>query len=485
MRPVHVGLSASLVLALALLGLPALPASAATSSMASGASLGLFDPETGLWYLRDRSGTTTSFSFGQSGDIPLTGDWDGDGLDSPGIYRPSDGHLRVRTGSGPMATEFFLPANAMPVVADIDGDGKDTVSLGVDRSLYLLDTLGGRPDALSGLDAVAYTLPVGTDRLVGGDFDGDGIDEIAAVHDGVVEVVVGGRDIPVTSVGSGLVVAGDWDGDGVDTVAAYDPWRAEFTLFHSLGAGQSPAFIEYGSTGMQPVAGGFGSTTGSDSPPPREIGLPPLSEGDEGDLVLFLQRELTRHHLYRGPLDGKYGKETTFGVLTFHKVMELERTGDWTAEDSAVMARFALPRLPVRAEEPDRIEVDIGRQVLYIYRQGEVVEVMPVSTGGSYSYFSVRQGATVRAGTPRGDFTLLRHARGWQCDPVTTWCIYNPWSFTPYYALHGYGSVPAYPASHGCVRIPLWEADFLEGGLLFVGMPIHVWDEAPLGDAAG
>ena len=44
-------------------------------------------------------------------------------------------------------------------------------------------------------------------------------------------------------------------------------------------------------------------------------------------------------------------------------------------------------------------------------------------------------------------FTLFSSARGWHCDALTGWCIYNPWSFTPYYAVHGYNSVPSYPAS--------------------------------------
>jgi len=64
---------------------------------------------------------------------------------------------------------------------------------------------------------------------------------------------------------------------------------------------------------------------------------------------------------------------------------------------------------------------------------------------------------------------------------VTGWCIYNPWNFTEYYALHGYRSVPEYPASHGCVRIPTWESDILESRF-FIGMPIHLWDEYPVAE---
>jgi hypothetical protein len=100
---------------------------------------------------------------------------------------------------------------------------------------------------------------------------------------------------------------------------------------------------------------------------------------------------------------------------------------------------------------------------------------MPTSTGGGYLYYSKRAEAWVSAHTPRGSFRFFAHSNGWVCDPLYGWCIYEPWSFTTGYALHGYTSVPAYPASHGCVRVHNWEADWLEDHLYY-GMSIHVWD---------
>jgi hypothetical protein len=63
---------------------------AAASSDAAGASapadgVGVVDPAAGKWYLRDPdSGGTTSFYFGDPGDIPFMGDWDCAGADTPG-----------------------------------------------------------------------------------------------------------------------------------------------------------------------------------------------------------------------------------------------------------------------------------------------------------------------------------------------------------------------------------------------------------------
>ena len=460
---------------------PAGPAALAETVVATGGdlySVGLFDPAHSRWYLRHPEGGTTTLTFGGEGDVPLAGDWDGDGVDTPGVYRPEEGRLVVRNGGEPISYVYAVPAGGLAVVADTDGDGRDTVSIARFGRLYIMDGLGSGPASLQGPDPLPIGLPARTDQLVGGDFDGDGIDEIAAVHGGVVEVVGPGRGAVLGEVGSALVVAGDWDGDGVATLAAYDTWRSEFVL---SGAGTGGGPLEYGSTGMLPVAGRFDGLPGRDEAPVHLSGVPALKEGDKGAMVVALQRELARHHLYRGPLDGEFAAATAYAVVTFHKVMGLERTFAWEEEDSAHMADFALPPLPDRPDEPDRIEVDIGRQVLFLFEDGAVAEMVPISSGGTYKYYSERQGAWVWAGTPRGDYTLIRHALGWNCDPVTGWCIYNPWNFTDYYALHGYRSVPEYPASHGCVRIPTWESDILESRL-HLGMPIHLWDEYPAGE---
>lgn len=438
-------------------------------------SVGLFDPAGSTWYLRDAGGSTTAFAFGEEGDVPLVGDWDGDGVDTSGVYRPGQGRLVVRNGSEPIGYVYSMPAGGMPVVADTDGDGRDTVSIGRFGRLYVMDGLGSGPASLDGRDPFPIDLPPGTDQLVGGDFDGDGADEIVAVHQGVVELMGPGRGGVLGDVGSALAVAGDWDGDGVDTLGTYDTWQSEFVLHGSESATSS---LPYGAPGMLPVAGRFGALPGGDDAPAHRVGVPALAEGDEGPLVVALQRELVRRRLYRGPLDGVFGQATAQSVVAFHKVMGLERTFNWEEEDSAHMARFALPPLPDRPDEPSRIEVDIGHQVLFLFEDGEVAEIVPISSGGTYQYYSEHQQATVWAGTPRGDFTLIRHSLGWQCDPLTGWCIYFPWNFTPDYALHGYRSVPAQPASHGCVRIPTWESDVLETRF-YVGMPIHIWDEYP------
>lgn len=453
------------------------PAGAAVGDRTPADSIGLYDPGTSTWYLRDPVGHSVSFRFGRPGDVPLVGDWDGDGIDTPAVYRPADGYLLVRDRNDgfPVATGYRMRVGA-PVVADGDGDGRDTVSIVADGRLHVLDGLGGGPAQLD-VDRFPIRLPDRAEAVVGGDFDGDGTDEFAArIGARLVglEEAAGYIDLEVDP---DRMVVGDWDADGFDTPAVFDSLDATFVLFHGTAGTPDTTAVEYGSTGMIPLAGWFGPLPPGGEEPPRLVGLPELTEGDTGPAVVTLQDELARRGLYRGPIDGNYGEETAYAVNAFHKAIGAERTFDFETGDTFRLEAFELPPLPDRPDEPDRVEVDIGRQLMYVIRGGEVITIVPVSTGGSYTYFSPRNDAVVAAGTPRGDFTLFGLAYGWHCDPLTGWCIYNPWSFTEFYAMHGYRDVPAYPASHGCVRVTTWDSDELTfGDYLFVGIPFHVWD---------
>jgi lipoprotein-anchoring transpeptidase ErfK/SrfK len=203
-----------------------------------------------------------------------------------------------------------------------------------------------------------------------------------------------------------------------------------------------------------------------------------LSPGDTGPSVEVLQQGLIDAGFYRRPVDGIYGSETEMAVLAFHKYVGLERTTSWNGLDWIRLRLLPDPRIPNRHDEPDRVEVDIGRQLIFIIRDHEIAGVLHTSTGGAYTYFSERNGTYVRAGTPRGDYSLRWRQYGWVCDRTTGWCVYKYWAFSDFYGIHGYLDVPSFPASHGCVRINTWDADWLDDRL-FVGMPVHIWDEPP------
>lgn len=203
-----------------------------------------------------------------------------------------------------------------------------------------------------------------------------------------------------------------------------------------------------------------------------------LDRGATGPPVIRLQYALKQHGFYRGPVDGVYGRTTETAVITFQKYLGLDRTGNVDPLDWIRIALLPPPGIPDRWDEPDRVEIDLTRQLLFVVRDHEIVGILPTSTGSGGTYYSVRNGRDVVASTPQGDFHIRWHEVGWNCDIVTDWCVYNYWSFTTFYGIHGYPEVPPWPASHGCSRVHTWDSDWLESRL-FVGMPVHVWREMP------
>lgn len=204
----------------------------------------------------------------------------------------------------------------------------------------------------------------------------------------------------------------------------------------------------------------------------------PVDAGSTGSTVVRLQRRLRELGVYRGEIDGDYGPQTRAAVVAVHKLLGTERGDDWLAEDWELSADLdhtdILERNPV---ETDRVEVDIERQVMFVIREGDVAAIVPVSTGNGETYWSENggggAGGYVRATTPRGDYRIFKHVNGWRTNYLGR--LYKPWYFTPYYAVHGSSSVPAYPASHGCVRVPTWESNYLDD-YLDIGLPVHIWD---------
>lgn len=209
------------------------------------------------------------------------------------------------------------------------------------------------------------------------------------------------------------------------------------------------------------------------------VRVPPvaLEPGDEGSMVVALQTLLAEAGFYRSEIDGEYGNHTAHAVVAFHKAIDAERSSSWAAGDWEALSAYR-PSVPDRPDEPDRLEVDLSRQILYRFDDGELVDIIPISSGNGESYYNAA-GNLVRARTPRGDFSFYRHVSGWRISYLGG--LYQPWYFRGGYAIHGSNFVPPWPDSHGCVRVPNWEADHLAGEL-WLGLPVHVWDQPPVAD---
>ena len=163
---------------------------------------------------------------------------------------------------------------------------------------------------------------------------------------------------------------------------------------------------------------------------------PQLGLGARGPSVLTLERRLAELRYALPRVDASYGVDTYQAVLAFQKLRGLPWTGRVDAGVWRALARARTPRPQYRGSH---IEISKGRQYLLAVRAGRVQAVVHVSTGAT-------------GNTPLGRFSVYRKVPGWD------WVLWYPMYFLRGFAIHGYPSVPAYPASHGCVRVPMWIA---------------------------
>lgn len=192
--------------------------------------------------------------------------------------------------------------------------------------------------------------------------------------------------------------------------------------------------------------------------------------------VVEIQALLAAKGFYRGPVDGVVRDIMADAILTFHKAADLERTTTFLPEELAVLAAWE-PYVPDLPDQPNRLEVDIERQVMHLVIEGAVTSIFPISSGNGELYRSYRPGGRwTRATTPRGSYEFYHHIPRWRIAPLGG--LYKPWYFLGGFAIHGSRSVPAYPASHGCVRVTMDDADWL-AERLSLGFAIILRDTIP------
>ena len=208
-------------------------------------------------------------------------------------------------------------------------------------------------------------------------------------------------------------------------------------------------------------------TTSTTAPPAP---LPGLGRGDRGAHVAALEKKLSELHYFVGAVDDLYDQNTVYAVTAFQKVTGMERTGRATDDVVAAVERTtSAPPALVPAGGATRVEIDLGRQVLFLYEGGNLSTILPVSSGSGARFCS--EGWCRRAVTNPGSFAVYRQARGWEKSPLGS--LYNPQYFDGGIAIHGATNVPASPASHGCVRIPMAAAEWFPSRVT-KGTPVYV-----------
>jgi hypothetical protein len=169
-----------------------------------------------------------------------------------------------------------------------------------------------------------------------------------------------------------------------------------------------------------------------------------------------------------GAADGSFGGATQFAVFAFQKVQGMQPTGVVTPEVASRLSNPAGP--PSLGGSGDRVEIDLAKQLLMVYRGGSLVLISHISSGSGKSY--CEKGHCGTAITPTGTFKILYGQSGWVTAPLGK--LYNPEYFTTAgHAIHGSLSVPLYPASHGCVRIPMHTAAWFPT-LVSKGTPVII-----------
>jgi hypothetical protein len=250
------------------------------------ATIGLYTPDDSAFYLRNSNDTgfaDSAFGYGpaDSGWTALSGDWNGDGVDTIGLFDPTTStfYLRNSNDAGFAGVTFsYGPANSgwIAIAGDWNGDGVDTVGLYDSKAsvFYLRDT------NTTGIADTTFAYgPAHNDSYgrsttwtpIAGDWDGDGRDTIA-LYDPTQSVFYlrnsndsGFADVTFcygTPNGGWTPIAGDWNGDAQGTVGLYAADSSVFYLANANQSGYADVTFAYGpaGAGWTPVVGDWGNT---------------------------------------------------------------------------------------------------------------------------------------------------------------------------------------------------------------------------------
>lgn len=276
----------------------------AGANAAPPADLAVWRPSDGTWYVLGGPGSQQTFyGWGTAGDVPMPGDYDGDGKTDFAVYRPSTSYWYIVHSSTSATSQFpFGVSGDTPVAADLDGDGKtdvavyrnDTPTAGL-ATWYILRSSDSQTHSMQfGLNSdvpapadhdgdgkadvtvwrdsndTFYSLESSTQTVaqasmgvsgepVSADFDGDGTANFA-VKNGNSWVIMNAARTATSSVtwqnSVDIPVQNDYDGDGIVDIAV---WRASNGNWYirQSASGNSLRQVQWGTNGDIPVPAFF------------------------------------------------------------------------------------------------------------------------------------------------------------------------------------------------------------------------------------
>jgi lipoprotein-anchoring transpeptidase ErfK/SrfK len=188
------------------------------------------------------------------------------------------------------------------------------------------------------------------------------------------------------------------------------------------------------------------------TPPPLRLPAP------DPETKTIQARLIELGYLLPGDNDGRFGPATSDALLAFQKWEGLDRTGRADRRTKARLASAQHPTAVSLGVSGKRAEVLLDRQVALLIKDNRVIRTISVSTGKASTP------------TPPGNYKVYAKIPRWWSTPFREWL---PWAlpFVGGIAFHELQEVPAYPASHGCVRqrytVARWTYAFA-----YVGMPV-------------
>ncbi len=252
------------------------------------ADVGIFRPSNGVWYINNSNGGFNIFQFGQTGDKPVSADYDGDGKSDAAVYR-NGAWYRLRSATNTFDAIGFGLATDIPAPADFDGDGNADVavfrpsngtwhSLSSGNNSYSATQFGSNGDIpipadfdgdgkadinvfrpsngvwyrMNSANNAFYAAQFGQngDKPLMGDFDGDGKADLAVWRpSNGAWYSLNSSNGGFTAIGFGLAtdipVAGDYDGDGRTDISVFRPTDG---VWHRLSSGSGNAYstIQFG-----------------------------------------------------------------------------------------------------------------------------------------------------------------------------------------------------------------------------------------------
>jgi hypothetical protein len=227
--------------------------------------------------------------------------------------------------------------------------------------------------------------------------------------------------------------------------------------------------------------------------PEREIRpinamVPPLEPvgTSSGDATSRAQWRLLELGFWLQAPDGRFDNTTQQAVMAFQKYYGLETDGSLGPITAAKLSE--IDELPMGSTTTGTlVEVDKSRQLVFLVNDGVTTWILNTSTGTEIPYDTINKNTGEReAGdsvTRTGVFAVNRQREeGWWAGDLGE--IYRPKYFSGGIALHGSNYIPAYPASHGCVRLSTSAMDYIwDQDLVPMGTTVWVHGQIPGADA--